>query len=206
MSSYEKSKIYIIEPTVPHDDNEVYIGSTTQDRLCQRMVKHRCDYKRFVNGLKPHTVSAFKLFDKYGVNNLQIRLIEEVNVKNKDELHAIEGHYIKTTPCVNLIVAGRSNSQYRIDNKESIKERDKIYRMNNKEEIKNKLYWKTYASKYPERVQESYLRYKNSHSEKIKCQCGSVVAKYNLTKQHIKTNKHQTYLQNNINTTINETD
>ena len=38
---------------------------------------------------------SFTLFDKYGVENCKIVLLEKVNVSTKEELLAIEGNYMK---------------------------------------------------------------------------------------------------------------
>jgi hypothetical protein len=47
MVKYGNSKVYEIEPICDHDEDEVYIGSTTKVYLSDRMVKHRSDYKRW---------------------------------------------------------------------------------------------------------------------------------------------------------------
>ena len=202
MPSYNSSKIYRIEPTVPHDDNEIYIGSTTAERLCQRFAKHKSSYKMFKKGMS--RVSVYELFDKYGVDNFEIILIESVNAKSRDELHAREGYYIKNTMNVNKVVAGRTDQQYKKDNKEMIREQDRLYRIRNDEIIKERN--KVYCQAHPDKIKEAKMKWVKNNGEKIKCQCGSVIAKYNLARQHSKTIKHQTYLQNNINNSINETD
>ena len=68
--------------------------------------------------------------------------------------------------------------KYYQNNKEQILERHKIYLQNNKE--KRQVYLKEYFEK---------------NSEKIKCECGSSVVKYILTK-HKKTIKHITFVNN----------
>ena len=54
--------------------------------------------------------------------------------------------------------------------------------------------------KYPERQE-----YRKANSDIVKCPCGSAITKYKMC-DHIKSKKHQTYFQNNINNSINETD
>lgn len=41
MTDYSKGKTYEIEPVREHDEDEVYIGSTTQYYLSERMKYHR---------------------------------------------------------------------------------------------------------------------------------------------------------------------
>ena len=69
---YSKGKIYKIEPICEHDEEEIYIGSTTKDYLSQRMVKHKSTYQQWKKGQQPYMVSIYKLFDKYGFKNCNI--------------------------------------------------------------------------------------------------------------------------------------
>ena len=106
MVDYSKSKIYKIEPINSEDEGDVYIGSTTKDTLAQRMTKHRCDYKywKIVNNQKTYKCS-YNLFEKYGLENCSIFLIEQFSCKSKDELRTREGFYIKTIKCINKNIA-----------------------------------------------------------------------------------------------------
>ena len=97
---YSKGKVYKIEPICDHDEGDIYIGSTTKQYLSQRMVKHRDNFKQWKKGKRDLTTS-FNLFDKYGIQNLQIVLLESVNAKNCNELEAREAHYIQSLKCVN---------------------------------------------------------------------------------------------------------
>ena len=97
---YSKGKVYKIEPICVHEEGEIYIGSTTKDYLSQRMVMHRSNFKEWEQGKRPLTTS-FNLFDKYGIKNCQIILLESVNAKNCNELEAREAHYIQSLKCVN---------------------------------------------------------------------------------------------------------
>ena len=123
MVNYSNSKIYKIEPIVEHLEEEIYIGSTTKQYLSQRMDKHRSDYKRWKDK-KFNKLTVFDIFDKYGIDNCKIYLLESVNTNSKDELTSREGHYIRTLKCVNRCIAGRTkkecDKQYRKDNKDKI--------------------------------------------------------------------------------------
>jgi len=109
MVNYSNSKIYKIEPTVPHEEDEVYYGATTKQYMCQRWGNHVTDYRR--KKLRQTTVK--NLFDKYGIDNCSIVLIELFPCETKDELSAREGYYIRNNPCVNRLISGRGKTEYR---------------------------------------------------------------------------------------------
>ena len=129
MPDYTKGKIYKIEPKIDHDEGDIYIGSTTKLRLSQRMTAHRGDYSKWLQG-KKHKLTSFNIFEKYGVENCEIILLESVEANNLDELLAREKFYIKTLKCVN-----RCTPLMTADDR---KEYEKSYHENNKETIKIK--------------------------------------------------------------------
>ena len=126
MVNYQNSKLYKIEPIIDHEEGDIYIGSTTKTYLSQRMDTHRADYKRWKLG-KGSRVRSFDLFDKYGIDNCQILLIESYPCETRDELTSREGHFIRTLKCVNKNVAGRSYKetckQYYENNSDKINEK-----------------------------------------------------------------------------------
>ena len=91
MVNYQNGKIYFIEPMCDHEENEIYVGSTTKQYLSQRTDTHRSDFKRWKNE-KARFVSSFSLFDKYGIENCEIVLLENCPVDTKDELFLRERH------------------------------------------------------------------------------------------------------------------
>ena len=93
MVNYENGKIYKIEPICDHDEQDIYIGSTTKKYLSDRMCEHRADYKRYSKTRKKTT--SFILFDKYGVENCKIILLENYACTSKNELVAQEAEHIK---------------------------------------------------------------------------------------------------------------
>jgi hypothetical protein len=138
MAQYKNGKIYkLISPS-----GLTYIGSTCQT-LNQRLAGHRCNYERWKNS-KGNYVTSFLIFEEDS-GSAQIQLIEEFPCKSKQELHEREGYYIKNTNCVNMVIAGRSEKQYFIDNADRIRERKKVYVQINKD--KTQQYQKEYRSK-----------------------------------------------------------
>lgn len=137
MINYNKGKIYKIE-SINGAEGEIYIGSTTKDYLSQRMTTHRGSYNSFKNGKSPF-ITSYLLFDKYGVENCKIILLETVNVNSKDELLSREAHYIKKLDCVNKQIPLRTRKEYSKEyyqeNKEHITEWQKDYYIKNKDYI-----------------------------------------------------------------------
>jgi hypothetical protein len=130
MVNYRNSKVYKIWST---QGENIYIGSTTKQYLCQRMDKHRSNYKAFQNG-KYHYISSFKLFEDYGLENCFVELLEAKECNSKDELSQLEGQYIRSLSCVNKRIESRTKKEYIEDNKEHFVEYKKKYYIDNKEE------------------------------------------------------------------------
>ena len=114
---YSKNKIYKI---YSHLGDKIYIGSTVCDLVSQRMVKHRDSYKYWKKHNANYTTS-FSLFEEYGVENCIIELIEAKPCIDINEQAKLEGSYIRTLECVNKNIPGRTNKEYREDNKDKIK-------------------------------------------------------------------------------------
>jgi hypothetical protein len=124
--NYKNGKIYKIEPRGDHSEGDVYIGSTTKEYLSQRMTAHRGAFKSFKSGSRKHKLTSFNLFDKYGVENCDIILLESVEANSKDELVSREAHYIRTIKCVNRFVPLRTTREYKQEHKEVISQKNKI--------------------------------------------------------------------------------
>ena len=175
MPDFKLAKIYKIIPLNPEHESDVYIGSTCKPRLSQRLTKHIYDYNYWKNG-KYNKVSSFKLFDKYGIENLNIYLIEEFPCETKDQLRKKEGYYIKNIPCVNKYLPGRT-----------VKESQKQYRDNHKD----------YFERYRDNNKDHIKEYRDNHKEyfqtKFNCICGGCYTR-NHKSTHYKSLKHINYM------------
>jgi len=163
MPDYTNAKIYKIWS--PHGE-EIYIGSTTQ-RLYKRLNHHKC----------ARDCSSKILFENY--DDVRIELIENFPCNNKEELNKKEGEYIRNNDCINKVIAGRTQKEYREDNKEKmkeycednkekIKEQRKEYRENNKEKIRE--YTENNKEKrkeYYENNKQKYKDYREDNKAKI---------------------------------------
>jgi hypothetical protein len=205
MIDYSKGRIYRIWDNTY---TECYIGSTVE-ALSLRMAKHRQNYKQWLNG-KGSSNTCFTLFEKYGVGNCKIELLENYPCASKAELEAREGHHQRLHHCINKNIAGRSDKEYYNDHKEHYKE----YRCKNKDRLaaKSREYYeknkcavkeraRAYRDKFKDIIKErKRLYYQNNKdsfaakaSERIVCECGCELIRGSLPR-HERTQKHQTAL------------
>lgn len=160
MSKYQAGKIYqVVAP-----DGSKYIGSTIST-LTGRFGNHRRAHRAWKAG-KERNTTVFTLFDKYGVENCKIELIENFPCSSKKELERREGEIIRSTECINQIIAGRTGEEYRIDNKEILKEKFKIFYESNKERERERS--RKYAEENPEKVKERVRLYAQENQDKIR--------------------------------------
>ena len=173
---YQSGKIYKLWS--PSNDL-VYIGSTKQS-LSMRKGGHVVAFKRWQNG-KCNFVTSFTVLE---CEDNRIDLLEAYPCNNKSELLAREGYWIKKLDCVNKYIPNRTKKEYYVDNKEKIKQ----YYDDNKEE-KN-----IYSKQYYVDNKEYYKEYNKEYSKvKCSCSCGSSFREVSIS-QHIKTEKHQNFL------------
>jgi hypothetical protein len=208
MVNYSQGKVYKIMAN-GDPDGLVYIGSTCKQYLSQRMDKHRSHYKAWKEG-KTNKVTVFDIFEKYGIDDCCIVLLELVNAANIDELHARERHWIQSTDCVNRIIPGRTKAEYRTDHSEHISQYQTQYRADNRERLSE--YTGQYHIKHREQISQYQTQYRSDNrerlsqyiaeyyagnrgrilaqqSEKVQCECGCSVGRNYLSK-HKKTPRH----------------
>jgi len=161
-NKYQRGKIYKIVCGVT---DLVYVGSTIQPTLAKRLCSHVCDYKSNLMG-KKNFITSYKVLEN---NNYNIELICNAPCNSKDELHAIEGKYIRELECVNKMIAGRTPKQYREENKEKVKQGKHDYHEKNKAKIakKSKLYRETNSEILKEKKHINYENNKVEITKKI---------------------------------------
>ena len=186
MVNYELGKIYKL---VCNNTELIYIGSTCQKLLSQRLSGHVADYKRWKNG-KGNYVTSFKIIEG---GDYYMELLEAVTCSSFDDLAKKERHYIESIDCVNKIIPGRTNKEYQQDNKEKLKVYKKQLYSDNKEEIKCSKCWCRVMRRTLPRHQQT-LKCQNAAAKvlvKVKCtKCGSVVVQKGLLR-HQRTLKCQ---------------
>ena len=113
-NTYDLGKIYkIISPST----DKVYIGSTTLT-LRLRLQMHEGSYRRYLKGHGGKN----EAYDIIKLNDYRIEPIEYYPCRNRTELEAREGYWIKELNCINKNIAGRTVKQYYQDNIVQIKE------------------------------------------------------------------------------------
>jgi hypothetical protein len=198
MTNYQNGKIYKIEP-LNGEEGDVYIGSTCKQYLSQRMDKHRSGYKSWKEGKVLTNVTSYILFEKYGVKNCNIVLIETSLCNTRDELFAREAFYIKSMKCVNKCIPLRTDKEWYDQNRDKIleqaKEYGKVYYENNRE--KKLEYQKIYSHSNQDKIIESGKKYyqenKDIISEKTRIY-------YQENKDKI-TERNKLYVANNVEST-----
>ena len=141
MVNYSLGKIYKL---VDNTNGNIYIGSTCQSTLAQRLTKHVCECKRVLENKANQTISSYEIIKN---GNYDIVLLESYPCNSKDELFARERFYIENTNCVNKRIPLRTVEEtkvidkqtaklYRLKNRDTILEKEKQYRIDFKDKIK----------------------------------------------------------------------
>ena len=160
-SKYQNGKIYCIWS---YETDEIYIGSTC-DELDHRLKGHRDKYKQFLNGKKNCNQVSNKIL-KYG--DAQIGIIEEYPCNTKQELLRREGELQQQIKCVNKLIAGQTDKEWRILHKTDLLD---------------------YGKKYQKKNREKLL-------QKYNCNCGGRYV-YKNKSTHFKTKQHIKWLEEN---------
>ena len=160
MVNYNDSKIYTIKCNTT---GLIYIGSTTQRLLSNRIGTHRSKYKKYIiTKNKSIYITSFKILEN---NNYEYETIEYYNCDCKEDLLKRELYYIElyknkynnkvVNKCIPIITIDKKIYQrqqqqtYRTNNKEKLKEKDrKYYQLNKKEKQTYRTNTKDYQREY----------------------------------------------------------
>ncbi len=137
----------IIYKITCNETGEVYYGSTTKS-LNRRISKHKCDCKRWKDG-KTNFTTSFQIIDR---GNYSYSLIETVECEDRAQLEAVERRFIEENDCINKIVVGRTQKEYKEIHKDDIKAYRKTYIECNKDDIKEAA--KSYVKANREHINE----------------------------------------------------
>ena len=151
---------------ITNEDGRVYIGSTIQP-LNLRLNQHRYGSKS--GGLRCCSSKQFN-FD-----TCKIELIEAIEFEDKKEALFHEKSLIQNNECININNPYTTKEERREQNRKS-RERHKEYHI--------------------QRLREYRQRNKEKLSEKIQCECGSFVARRNIS-THRKSQKHKNLMIKN---------
>ena len=178
---YKNGQIYAIRN---HIDNDIYVGSTCQ-ALSKRMAKHRGDVNSTAKG---HRILYTKM-KSLGTEQFYIELLESCPCENKEQLRKLEGKYIRDIGTLNKMIAGRSDKEYkhedRIENPGKYYLRNKLFREANKEKIKEQK--QRYCNQ--EHVKARAQAYRDEHKEEMKL----YITNYNKVNKDIIQEKKRIY-------------
>tara|TARA_R110002012_G_scaffold110678_1_gene255284 strand:- start:43 stop:540 length:498 start_codon:yes stop_codon:yes gene_type:complete len=108
---------------------EVYIGSTRQKYLSNRLASHRYSYlnrtEKPSDGCRQR-YSSHILFDNAdSLDEVKISLLENVEANDVYELQNRERHYIQNTDCVNQVIPTRTPKEWYDANAKDLNEKKK---------------------------------------------------------------------------------
>ena len=167
---YQRGKIYKIVGSGMR-----YYGSTIQT-LNARLKTHIGHYKLWLKGKHKHC----KSFDIIAKGNYEIKLVRLYPCNNRPELDRKEGKYILKNECINKMVAGRTDQEYREQHRDKAKKYASVYREKKKDKIKKDK--KDYYQRNKELIKDKIII--------IKCSCGKSYKSNNKT-NHEKTTFHK---------------
>ena len=222
MDKFKQAKIYKIRDI---NNNMCYIGSTCQKYLSTRLGNHKFHFRKYQDEkYKNKRMTSFIIFEKYGLDNCIIELIENYPCNDKQELLKREGYYIENTDCINRCVSGRTKKEYQALYYKNHKEEKEHYRKYKAKKYtitpeKRKQYNKTSYEKHKEtisqrgkekykeekdKILERNKKYYDSRKEDIKqirqsdytCLICNCVVQLNNKWRHDKTQKHLDNLHN----------
>ena len=180
MPNYSKTSIYKIcclDTTI----KDIYIGSTCNFSRRKYQHKNLCNDENN----KDYNIKVYKFIrDNGGWINWNMIQIKEFSCENKREKETEERKCIEELkPTLNVNIPTRSEKEWRIENKETLREKQKIYQK--LDYVKQKK--ETYTKNHRKEKQEYDKQYRKI---KIKCDiCNCSVSKHHF-KRHLKSKKH----------------
>ena len=125
-NKYKRGKLYKL---ISNQTEDVYYGSTIENKLTNRLAGHRNSYRGWLEGKKPYMTS----FEIVKYDDAKIVLLENFPCSTIYELCAKENYYIENNRCVNKLkpptglTRAEYDKQYYIDNKDVKIEKQKQY-------------------------------------------------------------------------------
>ena len=205
MPLYQNSIIYKLVHQNDLENENIYIGSTTNFRM--RKNCHKCSCRN--ENDKKYNMDLYQYIrDNGDWDEWQMIPIEVYSCNNKKELEVRERYHIELLKSkLNQVIPTRTGKEWYDINKQTIAQQSKQYRENNKEKVlqrhreynsNNKEKIKDYYEKNKEEILRKHREYNLKHKEQINekrnnnrikcCICGTEICKHYL-KLHQKTKK-----------------
>jgi len=175
-TDYSKGKVYKI---ISDCSDKIYIGSTAQHYLCDRLSNHKSEYNRWIKTEKGYC-SSFELLK---LNNCKIILLCNYPCNSKAELQ------MKEQECMDEYKNKNPNLLLNLFRSHNTKEYKKQYKKNwsDNNPTDRTEYYKEWNSneEVKKKKKESELRNK----KQITCECGCVISSCSKY-LHLKSKKH----------------
>lgn len=135
--------------------------------------------------------------------NVNIELMHEGIFETKADMHRLEGEFIQTENSVNKKIEGRSDAEYRRDNKDIIKQRLLNHYKKNKDIIDQRA--QDYKKIHKDTIKIYMDEYREKHKDRIKerksakCMCEICGGSYSHDHRarHFKTKRHLQAVEEN---------
>ena len=197
---YEKTLIYKLIKKDAINDENIYIGSTTN--FIQRKHGHKtsCNNKKSkkYNYKKYQYIRLNGGWDEWNMIEIEKYPCNDNNeARAREEYHrryfnaTLNSQRCHTTDEEKIIILKNYSKEYRENNVEKLKEKDRLYRENNveKEKERHRLYNENNKEKLKEYRKLHYENNKEKNNKKIECPiCGFIGMKIKL-KRHQETAK-----------------
>jgi len=202
MPDYSKGLIYMLRHKDDINEENIYIGSTTNFIQRKKSHKSHCNNPNddCYNQKKYQYIRA-----NGGWENWVMEWIEDYPCKSKRELGKREGELTKGKAKLNLCIAGRSGREWQKDNVEKCRNTSRRFYYNNLEKERERArnvyekYKHLHREKRNEKQKQIYQdnkeKYNAISAQKITCECGTIVRKGDIAK-HKRTGKHIKLMEN----------
>jgi len=163
MPKYENGVIYKLKHNLDYDDENIYIGSTTNFKNRKYAHKEGCNNENN----RCHNFPVYQYIrDNGGWDQFIMIPIEPYSCNDKKELEIKERFYIDLLrPTLNKKIPTRTNKEYYQDNRDKLIEYQKEYKQNNSDKIAE--YQKEYYQDNSDKITEYRKEYYQDNRDKI---------------------------------------
>jgi DNA polymerase III delta prime subunit len=176
---YSLGKVYKIV-----GNGKIYVGSTCERLLCQRLAGHRRQYNLLLKKVDERYVTSYECVSD---PECYIELLELCSCSCKDELLKCEAKWIRELECVNKVVPDRTRKEWYNDNKTKILEKQKAYAEQHVEEKKE------YAKIYYEIHKEDHRAWQKEYNETNKEHLAQKTKEYYEANKEAILKRHKEY-------------
>jgi hypothetical protein len=180
MPKYENAVVYKLCCDDP-EITDIYVGSTCNFKVRKNKHKSACTNENAVN----HNLYVYQFIrENGGWDAWSMILVKKYpHVVDNQELLKKERKWItRLKATLNKIMPTRTGKEWKMDNKEHVKQYNDQYRIENTKHIKQ------YNDQYRKLN-------RNKINEKIPCDCGCLISRSNLVR-HKNSKKHKEYMSN----------